>query len=216
MASTIPTSSPALAPSAEPSPIQSLPLHVVSMILSKFRTVPELLPVIQSHSIFYHALHDNVHSICRTIVLKQIPGNALPFLIENLKATPTRSDNGGGDSEALDMMAYVTAKASKHTIQTATILPHPASLSFADYVFLSRHYAHSIQLARGLQRGVMTIFLQQFEIDHEDPSKEQENLLPLMRSFFRQRRYFNDEVSFFHWYDDSVTAKWVHFPDLFT
>ncbi|KAI4863103.1 hypothetical protein F4820DRAFT_471887 [Hypoxylon rubiginosum] len=159
MAFTTPAPSSALTPPTHPSPILKLPLHVVGIVLAHLDTIPELFPVVSSHSIFRDALKDNLHSVCRTIIANQIPPNALPFVIRSLESARIRAVDAADDAtEVSDLMAYLATTVPGCANRGAAELPPPASLSFADYNFLSRHYANGEAMGKKLQGDVLDVF----------------------------------------------------------
>ncbi|KAI2635635.1 hypothetical protein GGS26DRAFT_507131 [Hypomontagnella submonticulosa] len=167
------------------SPLLEVPLHIVAIALGHLDTIQQLYPIILSHRIFRDALDDNLHSVARKIIIKQIPANMLPFTITVLKSSRIR----GGDHEATsDLLAQLEAACSG-TIELA--LPHPSSLSFSDYGYISRNYAAAESLARSLANEVTPIVTERLKLTRLRPKVTGREGFRLKRAFLRYQLMCN-------------------------
>lgn len=131
--------------SARPSGVLKLPLHIVSQILGQLDTIPQLRPVIRSHSIFRDAFRDNLHSVCRSIIARQIPADVLPLVLDVLVSSYKSTDDRAA-RDLLVCLAIFTPNWTYH--QSAIDLMSPALFEFKDYGFLSRHYMIADEVAK--------------------------------------------------------------------
>ncbi|KAI1136073.1 hypothetical protein F5Y05DRAFT_123026 [Hypoxylon sp. FL0543] len=161
-----------------------VPLHVIAGILGELDTVRQLVPAIQSHSIFRDALKQNFHSIARSITVAKIPLEILPFAIALLESTqidPT-------DYEAVQGLITRLATASS----TSTDEPLPtAHLSLSDYDFLGQNYAAAESLAGKIAVGAIETMTMSLPLLRKSPEVTPEENYRIVRALFRYQLMCN-------------------------
>ncbi|KAI1763592.1 hypothetical protein GGR53DRAFT_467237 [Hypoxylon sp. FL1150] len=155
MTSILPTrSSAVLSPEPEcRSGVLKLPLHIVSKILAELDTVPQLYPILESHSIFRDAFQDNFHSVCYAIVTRQVHVFAFPPIIDALGLiyeSPWDDDCAAGS-----LIEYLMLSGPSWRGRRANN-PSQERLTFRDYSFISSHYASAEKIANEVVSSVIT------------------------------------------------------------
>lgn len=168
------------------SPLLQLPLHIIAIVLGRLGTIQELYPVLLSHRIFRDALDDNLHSVARHIVTRQIPANTLPFTIALLESTWIR---GSRPDAVRDILTRLETACSSETIDF--IFPPASRLSISDYAYLSKIYTAAESLSKSFTDEVIPIADAKIRLPRLSREVTQQENFRLNRAFLRYQLMVN-------------------------
>lgn len=196
-------------------PLQKLPLHIVAQILAQLDTVQELGPPIFSHRIFHDALQENLHTIARRILTRQVPDGILPYSLILVESTKI---------DVMDQKAVDPLVARLKSIGPSPSLVH---LSLAEYAFISQNQAAVRWMSQDMADELIPA-INQVGLTHPETLSDNETLR-IYRAFIRyqimcnlfcygpprQKREVTEQISRFcrassQWVNDQLIAVYLY------